>query len=53
MRKLAEEGRCADDNVYAIYACLDGDTCVVHMATDVSENFGIQTEFADGFAITP
>lgn len=53
MRKLAEEGRRADDHIYAVHARLDSNTSVVHMAADVSEDFGFQTELADGFAISP
>jgi hypothetical protein len=53
VRKFTEEGGRADDDVHAIYAGLDGDARVVHMATDVGENFGIQTELADGFAVPP
>jgi len=51
MRKFAEEGRCADDNVHTIYARLDGDPRVVHMATDVGKDFGLQAELADGLAV--
>lgn len=51
MRKFTEEGGCADDNVYAIYARLDSDARIVHMATDVGEDFGLQAELADGLAV--
>ena len=51
MRKFTEEGGSTDDDVYAIYARLDGDTCIIHMATDVSEDFGIQAQLADGLAV--
>ena len=51
MRKFTEEGGCADDDVDAVDARLDGDARVVHVATDVGEDFGLQAELADGLAV--
>jgi hypothetical protein len=51
MRKFAEEGRCANDNVYTIHTRLDGDARVVHMTADMGEDLGLETELADGLAV--
>ncbi len=51
MRKFTEEGGCADDDVDAIYARLDGDARVVHVASNVSQDFGIQAKIADGLTV--
>jgi len=51
MRKFTEEGGCADDDINAVDAGLDGDARVVHVATDVGEDFGLQAELADGLAV--
>jgi hypothetical protein len=51
MRKFTEEGWRANDDIDAIYARLDGDAGIIHMATDVGEDFGFQTELADGLTV--
>jgi hypothetical protein len=32
---------------------LDSDAGVIHMTTDMSEDFGLQAKVADGFAVRP
>ena len=51
MRKFTEEGRCADDDVHAIHARFDGDAGVIHMTANMGEDFGFETELADGFTV--
>jgi hypothetical protein len=51
VRKFTEEGRCADDDVHAIYTRLYGDAGIIHMTTDVGKDFGLQTKLADGLAV--
>jgi hypothetical protein len=51
VRVFAEERRCSNNNIYTIHTSLDGDSCVVHMASDVGEDLGLESELADGFAV--
>lgn len=73
MRELAEEGRCADDDIDTVdtygeehsaleidlqkevlegtHTSLDGDAGIVHVAANVGEDLGTETELADGLAI--
>lgn len=53
MREFAQERRCADDDINTIDTSLDGDASIIHMATDVGEDLGAQTELADGLAVSP
>ena len=52
MRKFTEEGGCADDDVYAIYTRFHGDARVIHVATDVGEDFGLEAKLADGLTVS-
>lgn len=45
--------RGSNHNVKTVDTRLHGDAGVVHMAADVSENFGFEPELAYGFAILP
>lgn len=41
MGVLPQVGGGADDDIDTINTGLDGDSCIVHVATDVSENLGV------------
>jgi hypothetical protein len=51
VREFAEEGRGANDDVHAVHAGFDRDSGIVHVATDVRQDFGVETELADGRAV--
>ena len=51
MRMFPEEGRGADDNVDAVDAGLDGNLGILHVASDVGEDLGLEAELADGFTV--
>jgi len=52
MRKFTQEGGCADDDIYAINARIYGNARVIHVATDVGEDFGVQAKLADGLTVS-
>lgn len=51
MRVLAKVRGCANDDVEAIDTGFHSQTGVIHVATDVGEDLGLETELADGLAI--
>lgn len=52
MRVFAQKARSADDDIDTVNTSLDGDSGIVHVASDVSENLGaLETELADGLAV--
>lgn len=52
MRVLPQEGRSADNDIHTVHTGLDGDTRVIHVASDVGENLGaLEAELADGLAV--
>lgn len=51
MREFTEEGGCANDDIDTVDTSLDGDAGIVHVATNVGEDLGTETELADGLAV--
>lgn len=51
MRMLAEVRGCANDDVETVDTSLHGQTGIVHVATDVGQDLGLEAELADGLAI--
>lgn len=41
----------ANDDIDAVNTCLDGDSCVVHVAADVGENLGLSSRISFGGAV--
>lgn len=50
---LSQELGGTNDDIDTIDTGGDSESCVVHVASDVSENLGLKTELADGLAIGP
>lgn len=50
---LSQELGGTNDDIDTVNTGGDGESCVVHVASDVSENLGLKTELADGLAIGP
>lgn len=48
---LSQELGGADDDVNTVYPGLDGNLGVVHVATDVRQDLGLQAQFADGLTV--
>lgn len=44
--------RCSYYDIKAIDSCFHSDPCIIHVASNVSEDFGFETEFADYLAIS-
>lgn len=53
MGELPEEGRGSDDDVDTIDTGRDGESCVIHVATDVGEDLGLESELADSHEVEP
>jgi hypothetical protein len=48
---FAKVARSADNDIQAVDACLDGNLGILHVASNMSEDFGLEAELADGFAV--
>lgn len=51
MRMLPEVRGRANDNVEAINTSFHSQAGIVHVATDVGQNLGLEAELADGLAV--
>lgn len=51
VRVLAKEGRCPNYDVHTVHTRLYGNASIVHVASDVSQDLGLETELADGFTV--
>lgn len=51
VRVLTEERAGANDDIDTVNASLDGDLDIVHVASHVSEDLGLQAKLADGLAV--
>lgn len=51
MGVLSEERRCTNNNVHTIDTGLDGNLGIFHIASNVSQDLGLETELADGLAV--
>jgi len=50
---LTEEAGSADDDIEAVDTSLNSELGIAHIATDVSQDLGLEAELADGLAIPP
>lgn len=51
MRMLAKVRGCTNDDIKAIDTSFHSQTSIVHVAADVGEDLGLETELADGLAV--
>jgi hypothetical protein len=51
VRVLSQERAGANDNIDTVDTSLDSNLDIVHMAADVSQDLGLETELADGLAV--
>lgn len=51
VRMVAEVAGGSNNDIESVNARLDGDSRIVHVAADVSENLGLETELADSFTV--
>ena len=51
MRVLSEERAGANDNVDTVNTSLNSNLDIVHVAADVGQDLGLETELADGLAV--
>lgn len=53
VRVFPQERRRANDDINTVHTGLDGDTRIVHVASDVGENLGpLEAELTDSFAVS-
>lgn len=51
VRVLSQERTGTNDNVDTVNTSLNGNLDIVHVAADVSQDLGLETELADSLAI--
>lgn len=51
VRMLHQLRRCPNDYIQAVDSCFYCDACVIHMAPDMSEDFGLEPQVANDFTV--